>query len=66
MEFLLERLFGKPIWYRLKETGDIRTWRQETTRLLRAIDLSIRSSVQIADVQWREDVALTLDQLQRA
>ena len=57
MKFLLERLFGKPVWYRLKETGDIRTWRQETTRLLRAIDLSIKSTVQIADDQWREDVA---------
>lgn len=45
MKFLLERLFGKPVWYNLKETGDIRPWRKETTRLLRAIDLSIRSTV---------------------
>jgi hypothetical protein len=57
MKFLLERLFGKPVWYRLKETGDIRTWRKETTRLLRAIDLSINSTVQIVDDQWRADVS---------
>jgi hypothetical protein len=56
MKFLLERLFGRPVWYRLKETGSIRTWRHETIRLLRAIDVSIASTVHVADEEWREDV----------
>jgi hypothetical protein len=57
MKFILEQILGRPAWYRLKETCDIRKWRKETTRLLRAIDLSIKSTVQIADDQWREEIS---------
>jgi hypothetical protein len=57
MKFLLKKPFGRPAWYKLKETGDLRTWKTETARLLRAIELSIKSTVEIADDQWRQDIA---------
>jgi hypothetical protein len=57
IKHLLEEIFGQPTWYKLKETGSIRTWKTETARLLRAIDLSIKSTVEISDDQWRRDMA---------
>jgi hypothetical protein len=53
---LLERLFGNATYMRLKETGTLRDWKSALTKLLRAIGLSIETTVLVADQAWHEDV----------
>jgi hypothetical protein len=42
MKVVLEQLFGKPTYQRLKETASLKDWKDSTSKLLRAIELSIR------------------------
>jgi hypothetical protein len=57
MKFMLEEMFGRAAWYKLKETRDIQTWQTETIRLLRAIELSVKCTIEIADQQWRIEMS---------
>ena len=61
MKEVLERLFGHRLYAQLKETADFRGWQEALTRLLNAIELSIKSTVQIADDDWRGQIKETLE-----
>ena len=52
----LEGILGKASYRRLKETGTLDDWRQELRRLLKAVELSVRDTVHIADPEWREEI----------
>ena len=53
MKAVLEDLFGHPTYLRLKETGSFSDWKDAIAKLLRAIELSISLSVEVADDDWR-------------
>lgn len=58
----LEDLFGSDAWYALKESNHLGTWRKYAERTLRAVDLSIRDSVEIYDDEWMEEASSCLRQ----
>jgi len=60
MKVVLEQLFGKPTYQRLKETASLKDWKDSTSKLLKAIELSIKVSVSVADDDWREAIAFEI------
>jgi hypothetical protein len=65
MKAVLEQLFGRRCYMKLKETGNLKDWKVESERLLRAIEVATDSTVEIADPKWRSDVKDALDLGQR-
>jgi hypothetical protein len=56
MKAVLEQVLGRAAYRKLKETGTLKDWKEESTRLLQAIELSIKVTVQVADSVWRKDI----------
>lgn len=56
MKAVMESLFGRECFAKLKEAGDLAEWRAESDRLLRATALAVRATVAIADDQWKDEV----------
>jgi len=57
----LEALLGHRVYSRLKETATLRDWKDEIQRLLRAIKIAIKSTVEIADDDWFADIDSILE-----
>jgi len=57
----LEELLGHRVYLRLKETATVRDWKDELQRLLRAIKIGIKSTVEIADDDWFADIDSILE-----
>jgi hypothetical protein len=47
-----EELLGHRVYMRLKETADLADWKDEVQRLLRAVRMAMKSTVEIADDDW--------------
>jgi hypothetical protein len=56
MKDVLEQLFGKRVYLRLKETGSLKDWKDSTIKLLNAIQLASESSAAVADDDWRNEI----------
>ena len=61
MKAVLEQVFGKTCYRKLKETATLKDWRVESVRLLRAIELAINTTIEVADREWRAEVKHVLD-----
>jgi hypothetical protein len=61
MKAVLEQLFGRRCYMKLKETANLKDWKVETDRLLRAIEVSINATVEVADPEWRSEIGGVLD-----
>lgn len=48
----MENVFGSDAWYALKESNHIPTWRKYAEKMLKAIELSIKDTVEIYDDEW--------------
>jgi hypothetical protein len=56
MKAVLDQLFGNPTYQRLKDTATLKDWKESTSKLLKAIGLSIKLSVSVADDDWRDAI----------
>jgi len=56
----LEDLFGSGAWYAPKESNHLGTWRKYADRTLKAVELSVRDSVEIYDDEWMQEVSRCL------
>jgi hypothetical protein len=56
LKAVLEELLGKATYDRLKETANLRDWKAETTKLLKAVEIAITVTVRIADKSWHDEV----------
>ena len=56
MKAVLEQLFGRRCYMRLKETGNLKDWKNASERLFRAIGVAIDTTVEIADPEWRSEI----------
>jgi hypothetical protein len=57
---LIEKLFGKAAFMKIKMGGSMNDWRDAATKLLDAIGLSVKSTVKIADEDWFKEIAETV------
>lgn len=56
MKDVMEQLFGKRVYLRLKETASLKDWKDSTIKLLNAILLASESSIVVADDGWRNEI----------
>src|ERR1035438_8328404 len=56
MKDVMEQLFGKRAYLRLKETASLKDWKESTIKLLNAILLATESSIAVADDDWRNEI----------
>lgn len=57
MKDVMEQLFGKRTYLRLKETANLKDWKASTIKLLNAILRASESSIAVADDDWRSEIA---------
>ena len=57
----IEDLFGRDAWYALKESNHLGTWRKYAQRTLRAVELSVKDTVEIYDENWLVELCLRID-----
>lgn len=53
---LFEKILGRSAFLRVKDGGSLTAWRDNYKLLLRAIDVSIEATVDVADAEWRQEV----------
>jgi hypothetical protein len=57
---LIEKLFGRAAFMKIKMGGSMRDWVNVSLKLLDAIDLSVKSTVSVADEDWYKEIADTV------
>src|SRR5712692_2355874 len=57
----LEQILGRRTYAKLKETGTLADWKAETKKLLKAIDLSVKETVKVADAEFFEEVTQLIE-----
>jgi hypothetical protein len=57
----LEEILGGNTYRKLKETGTLKDWRVECTRLLDALGLAAQTTVLVADDDWRAEMKQQID-----
>ena len=58
---LMEKLFGRAAFMKIKMGGSMSDWRNAGLKLLDAIELSVKSTVTIADVDWFNEIGETIE-----
>jgi len=57
MKAVFEQILGKASFMKVKDYGSLASWKAETIRLLKAIALSIDTTVEVADEDWKSEVS---------
>ena len=57
LKHLFENIFGRKAWHELKHCTEIGIWKKYCTRLLSAIEVSAKATVEIADETWFEELS---------
>ncbi|OOE74022.1 hypothetical protein [Salinivibrio sp. ML290] len=57
LKHLFENCFGRKAWHELKHCTDLAIWKKYCTRLLSAIEVSAKATVEIADEVWFEELS---------
>jgi len=52
----LGTLLGNRVYLRLKETATLQDWKDAVRKLLKSIDVAVKSTVEIADSDWFEEI----------
>jgi len=52
----IEDIFGSEAWYSLKESNHIPTWRKYAEKTLKAIEFSIKDTIEIYDDEWVHEI----------
>jgi hypothetical protein len=58
---LMEKLFGRAAFMKIKMGGSMSDWRNASLRLLDAIGLSVKSTVEVADADWFKEIAEAIE-----
>jgi len=61
MKAVMEQLFGRESFARLKEGATLAEWKSESRRLLKAAQVAVRINVPVADAEWHSEVRSILD-----
>ena len=61
MKSLFERVLGRSSFTRVKDYAPLAVWKVEARRLIKAIALSIESTVLVVDDEWKDEVKSLLD-----
>jgi len=56
MKSLVENLFGRDAWQEVKHATSVKVWKKYAKKILDAISMTARSTVEIADSEWHEEL----------
>jgi hypothetical protein len=62
LKALLEQILGKKSFGRVKDHAPLSVWKAEVARLVKALSVAIAATVEVADDEWRDEVAEILAQ----
>jgi hypothetical protein len=54
MRVLFERILGRASFRRVKDHAPLPVWKAESRKLIMALSVSIASTVEVADDEWRK------------
>ncbi|MFA5985281.1 MAG: hypothetical protein WC782_14795 [Methylococcaceae bacterium] len=52
LKHLFENLFGRSAWVEIKHSTDLRQWKKYSARVLSALEVSAKATIQVADADW--------------
>lgn len=61
LKHLFESLFGRNAWLDIKHSTDLRRWKKYSLRVLSALEVSAKATVQVADKEWFEQFIFTIE-----
>jgi len=61
LKHLFENLFGRKAWLDLKHSTDLPKWKNYCARLLSAIEVSAKTTIQVVDEQWLRELAAQVE-----
>ena len=56
MKSLVENLFGRNAWLEVKHSTSLKVWKKYSNKILSAITVTARSTVEISDPDWHEEL----------
>lgn len=54
---LFEQILGRAAFMRVKDYGPLSAWRENYTKLLRAVGVAAEATVEVADIEWKQEVS---------
>jgi hypothetical protein len=61
LKHLFESLFGRNAWLEIKHSTNLRQWKKYSIRVLSALEVSAKITVQVADEEWFGQFASTIE-----
>lgn len=52
LKHLFESLFGRDAWLEIKHSTDLRQWKKYSVRVLSALEVSAKATIQVVDEEW--------------
>lgn len=59
---LFEQILGRAAFMRVKDYGPLSAWRENYIKLLRSVGVAVEATVEVADVEWKQEVNELLTQ----
>jgi hypothetical protein len=53
---LFETILGRAAFMRIKDYGPLSAWRKNYTKLLRALGVAAEATVEVVDLEWKQEV----------
>ena len=54
---LFEKILGRAAFMRVKDYGPLSAWRENYTKLLCAVGVAAKATVDVADVEWKQEIS---------
>jgi len=61
LKHLFESLFGRDAWLEIKHSTDLRRWKKYSIRVLSALEVSAKATIQVADADWFDQFTSTIE-----
>jgi len=61
LKHLFENLFGRSAWLEIKHSTDLRQWKKYSARVLSALEVSAKATIQVADADWFNQFTSTIE-----
>ncbi|HCG7664373.1 TPA: hypothetical protein NJ444_002739 [Vibrio parahaemolyticus] len=61
LKSMMESVFGRKAWLDLKHCQDLGVWKKYSKRHISAVEVSIKSTVKVADDDWFNELSLEFE-----
>ena len=61
LKHLFENLFGRNAWSEIKHSTELNKWKKYSIRILTALEVSAKATIQVADEKWFREFTSTIE-----